>query len=59
MQQAVAFRASLHVSGDDEAALEHAIGPFRKPDYSWRKIDSGLEDVFIHLMDSAGRQVPS
>ena len=50
VQQAVAFGSMLHVSGDDDAALEHAIAPFRA-DYEWTKIRAGLEDVFIHLMD--------
>jgi ABC-2 type transport system ATP-binding protein len=51
VQQAVAFGTSLHVSGDDEAALERAIHSYRTAEYEWRKIDSGLEDVFIHLME--------
>jgi ABC-2 type transport system ATP-binding protein len=55
VMQAVAFGATLHVSGDDEAALERAIAEFRKPEYDWRRIDSGLEDVFIHLMDQPPR----
>jgi ABC-2 type transport system ATP-binding protein len=50
VQQAVAFGSMLHVSGDDDAALERAIAPFRA-DYEWTKIRAGLEDVFIHLMD--------
>ena len=53
VQMAVAFGTELHVSGDDEAALERAIEPFRTSEYVWRKIEPGLEDVFIHLMDSA------
>jgi len=50
VQQAVAFGNALHVSGDDPAALDRAIAPFRTAPYDWRRIDSGLEDVFIHLM---------
>ncbi|HEY8901674.1 MAG TPA: ABC transporter ATP-binding protein [Chthoniobacterales bacterium] len=50
IQQAVAFGNMLHVSGDDPAALERAIEPFREG-REWTKIRSGLEDVFIHLMD--------
>src|SRR5262249_29146452 len=57
VQQAVAFGTVLHVSGDDEAALERAIQPFRTDEYTWRKIEPGLEDVFIHLMDSVPRAV--
>jgi ABC-2 type transport system ATP-binding protein len=52
VHQAVAFGTSLHVSGGDEAALERAIAPFRN-DYEWTLIRSGLEDVFIHLMDQS------
>jgi len=51
VQQAVAFGTALHVSGDDPVALESAIAPFRRAPYTWTKIPSGLEDVFIHLMD--------
>lgn len=53
IQQAVVFGTSLHVSGDDEAALEAAIQPYRREPYRWQHIQSGLEDVFIHLMDAA------
>src|SRR3954468_24310646 len=53
VQQAVAFGTSLHVSGEDAAALEQAIAPFRREPYEWTKVQSGLEDVFIHLMDSS------
>ena len=51
VQQAVAFGNMLHVSGDDAAGIERAIEPFRGGAYEWTKIRSGLEDVFIHLMD--------
>jgi ABC-2 type transport system ATP-binding protein len=54
-KQVVAFGNTLHVSGDDPRALEQAIAPFRTPEYDWRPIDPGLEDVFIHLMDHAQR----
>jgi ABC-2 type transport system ATP-binding protein len=59
VQQAVAFGETLHVSGDDAAALERTIAPFRTPEYEWRQISSGLEDVFIHLMDHAPGRVAS
>jgi ABC-2 type transport system ATP-binding protein len=46
-----AFGNTLHVTGEDEAALEQAIAPFRRaPALAWRKAQPGLEDVFIHLM---------
>lgn len=50
VKQAVAFGTALHVSGDDAAALEQTIAPFRKDGYEWKLVRSGLEDVFIHLM---------
>ncbi len=53
VQQAVAFGSMLHVSGEDAKALEAAIAPFRKEGYEWTEITSGLEDVFIHLMDKS------
>jgi len=53
VQQAVAFGDMLHVSGDDTAALEQAIAPFRRPPYQWERIRSGLEDAFIHLMENS------
>jgi len=53
VQQAVAFGTALHVSGEDAAALEQAISPFRRPPYEWKQVRSGLEDVFIHLMGSS------
>ena len=53
VEQAVAFGTTLHVSGPDAAALEEAIAPFRRPPYEWRRIESGLEDVFIHFMDQS------
>jgi ABC-2 type transport system ATP-binding protein len=51
VRQAVPFGDTLHLSGPDAAALEQAIAPFRTEGYTWRRIESGLEDVFIHLMD--------
>ncbi len=50
IEQAVAFGNMLHVSGDDPAAIEKAIVPFWSEPYIWKKIDSGIEDVFIHLI---------
>jgi ABC-2 type transport system ATP-binding protein len=50
VEQAVPFGDMLHVSGADAATLEQAIAPWRTQDHEWRRIDAGLEDVFIHLM---------
>jgi ABC-2 type transport system ATP-binding protein len=51
--QTAAFGGALHVSGDDAAALEGTIGQFRSGLHEWRRIEPGLEDVFIHLTDES------
>jgi len=53
VEQTVAFGNMLHVSGADAPTLEQAISPFRTNQYEWRQVESGLEDVFIHLMDKS------
>jgi ABC-2 type transport system ATP-binding protein len=58
VEQAVMFGSRLHVSGGDAAALGRAIEPFRTPDYEWRQVEPGLEDVFIHLMGESGGAGP-
>jgi ABC-2 type transport system ATP-binding protein len=50
----VPFGTTLHVSGADAAKLEQAITPMKQDAaHQWTRIDSGLEDVFIGLMNSA------
>jgi ABC-2 type transport system ATP-binding protein len=51
IQQAVAFGAALHVSGDNPELLRQTIAPYQTPPLTWEKIPSGLEEVFIHLME--------
>ena len=47
-----AFGNTLHVTGEDQSALERAIAPFRgEPELAWKKSHATLEDVFIHLMN--------
>lgn len=54
VDQTVVFGAALHASGSDHDALEKSVHeaiagkPLRA-----QRIDTGLEDVFIHLMGSA------
>ncbi len=48
------FGAALHVSGTDRAALEKAIGPFRRGPWRWSEVSPTLEDVFIQLMRRHG-----
>ena len=53
IEQVVPFGNTLHVSGHDAALLDAAIAAVRDPRHEWRRISSGLEDVFICLMDHA------
>jgi ABC-2 type transport system ATP-binding protein len=46
------FGTSLHVSGCDRNALNHAIAPFRdEAGVDWTASEPSLEDVFIDLMN--------
>jgi len=53
VEQVVAFGNMLHVSGRDPVKLEAAIAAVRDPRHTWTQLKSGLEDVFISLMDQA------
>jgi ABC-2 type transport system ATP-binding protein len=53
VEQVTAFGNKLHVSGRDAEEIERAITPFRKEPYAWQKIQPGLEDAFIGLMQAA------
>ncbi|MDB6115843.1 MAG: multidrug transporter ATP-binding protein [Lacunisphaera sp.] len=53
VEQVVPFGNTLHVTGRDAAQLEAAIATWRDSRHEWKKIRSGLEDVFISLMDAA------
>jgi ABC-2 type transport system ATP-binding protein len=49
-----AFGNALHVAGQDAAAVEAAIAPWReRPGLTWRRADANLEDVFISLIAAA------
>jgi ABC-2 type transport system ATP-binding protein len=48
--QVAVFGNTLHVSGEDAAALEAALGPFRERGFQAKQIQSSLEDVFIRMM---------
>jgi ABC-2 type transport system ATP-binding protein len=54
VEQIAAFGASLHVTGRDPVALESALRRATEGT-TWRMhpTETGLEDVFIHLMKSA------
>jgi ABC-2 type transport system ATP-binding protein len=53
IEQVVAFGSTLHISGRDETKLRESITPFMNGNYRWKSIPSGLEDVFISLMETA------
>src|SRR3546814_558493 len=53
VEMAAPFGLALHVSGSDEAALESALAPYRRPPFRWEEAEPTLEDVFIHLMSKA------
>jgi ABC-2 type transport system ATP-binding protein len=53
IEQVTAFGAKLHVSSRDATVLEKAIEPFRREPYKWQRIEPGLEDAFIGLMQTS------
>ncbi len=53
VEQVVAFGSTLHVSGRDVTQLRASIQPFMDGGHQWKQIESGLEDVFISLMETA------
>jgi ABC-2 type transport system ATP-binding protein len=58
VETAAAFGATIHVSGEDRAALEAAIAPYRGKGYAWAEAEPTLEDVFIQLMDRSADNIP-
>jgi ABC-2 type transport system ATP-binding protein len=57
VEQIAAFGTALHVTGSDRARLDAALAPFMaEPGTAWHEVESGLEDVFIHLMRTADGQ---
>jgi ABC-2 type transport system ATP-binding protein len=53
VEQVVAFGTTLHVSGRNAEKLHASVAPFMTNTHRWTKIESGLEDVFISLMETA------
>ena len=54
VDQIIAFGNSLHLTGLDAARLEASIDAVRGDGAQrWERIESSLEDVFIHLMSEA------
>ena len=56
VEQILPFGNMLHVSGRDRASLQATLNAFKqKYPCQIEPIDTGLEDVFIHLMDTGHR----
>jgi ABC-2 type transport system ATP-binding protein len=53
VEQIVAFGTTLHVSGRDGDKLKESASRWTTGAYRWQQIESGLEDVFISLMETA------
>jgi ABC-2 type transport system ATP-binding protein len=53
VEQVVPFGNTIHVSGRDAAAIEATLARLCDPGQSRVRIESGLEDVFIALMERA------
>jgi ABC-2 type transport system ATP-binding protein len=53
VEQVVAFGHTLHVSGRDAVQLHVSLTPWMTGEYRWQPVESGLEDVFIGLMETA------
>jgi ABC-2 type transport system ATP-binding protein len=53
VEQVVAFGSTLHISGRDAAKLRESVAPWMAGAHRWEQIESGLEDVFISLMETA------
>ncbi|MGQ0546328.1 MAG: ABC transporter ATP-binding protein [Betaproteobacteria bacterium] len=50
-----AFGNTLHVTGEEPDALQRAVAEFiDDKSLRWSRAETGLEDVFIHLMRDAG-----
>ena len=51
VEMVVPFGTALHVSGTDAAALEASLEPLARDEgLALKRVEPGLEDVFIHLM---------
>ncbi|MGE0084661.1 MAG: ABC transporter ATP-binding protein [Desulfococcaceae bacterium] len=53
VEQVVAFGNTLHISGVNQKELEAGISPYMNDLYQWKKAETNLEEVFIHLMQKA------
>ncbi|WP_420994643.1 ABC transporter ATP-binding protein [Cupriavidus sp. 30B13] len=53
VEQTVVFGSALHVTGHDAAALEATLRRVAGAQHRLERIDTSLEDVFIHMMSRA------
>jgi ABC-2 type transport system ATP-binding protein len=53
IEQVVPFGSTLHVSGRDAEQLQRILKSHLHEPYRWERIESGLEDVFISLMETS------
>ncbi|MEI6106560.1 MAG: ABC transporter ATP-binding protein, partial [Opitutae bacterium] len=53
VEQVVAFGNTLHVSGRNVGQLAATIAALSDARHEWQQVRSGLEDVFISLMNTA------
>jgi ABC-2 type transport system ATP-binding protein len=53
VEQVAVFGNTLHVSGTEPLSLENDLKPYFTSEYRWERVSSGLEDVFIHLMENS------
>jgi ABC-2 type transport system ATP-binding protein len=59
VDQVAAFGAALHVTGADADHLDAALAPSKEAaSRRWKRVEPGLEDVFIHLMQNGEPPVP-
>lgn len=59
IEQVVAWGNELRVCGTDEILMQQSIKKY--PEYTWNKVTTSLEEVFIHLVNvrSAARGIPN
>jgi ABC-2 type transport system ATP-binding protein len=53
VEQVVAFGNTIHVTGRDAQKVDAAIAALRDTQHEWKRVEPGLEDVFISLMGEA------
>ncbi|WP_173085957.1 ABC transporter ATP-binding protein [Fundidesulfovibrio magnetotacticus] len=53
VEQVAHFGNTLHVSGPDPALLERSLAPLRGGAWSFARVPTSLEEVFISLMDQS------